>query len=76
MTGHLGYKKVLQKLSKRYYWPEMAKDMNQYIQACYQYQMKKPMQRINELHLIPPSRLFDRLRVDIVGPLSITLKSN
>ena len=56
---YLGYKKVLQKLSERYYWPGMAKDMNQYIAACYQCQMKKPMQKINELHPILPSRLFD-----------------
>ena len=58
-AGHLGYKKILQKLSERYYWPSMTKDVNQYIAACYQYQMKKPMQKINELHPIPPSRLFD-----------------
>ncbi len=42
-AGHLGYKKVLQKLSERYYWPGMAKDVNQYIAACYQCQMKKLM---------------------------------
>src|SRR6266542_7050444 len=29
-AGHLGYKKVLQKLSERYYWPGMIKDVNQY----------------------------------------------
>ena len=34
-AGHLGYKKVLQKLSERYYWSGMAKDMNQYIGTCY-----------------------------------------
>ncbi len=27
-VGYLGYKKVLQKLSERYYWPGMAKDVN------------------------------------------------
>ncbi len=75
-AGHLGYKKVSQKLSERYYWPSMAKDVNQYIAACYQCQMKKPMQRINELHPIPPSRLFNRWGVDVVGPLPITLKGN
>ncbi len=73
---HLRYKKVLQKLSERYYWPGMAKDINQYITACYQYQMKKSMQRINELHLILLSRLFDRWGVDVVGLLPITLKGN
>ena len=59
-AGYLDYKKVLQKLSERYYWPSMTKDVNQYIVAYYQCQIKKLMQKINELHLIPPSKLFDR----------------
>src|SRR6266498_2812333 len=73
---HLGYKKVLQKLLERYYWSGMAKDVKQYIAACYQCQMKKLMQKINELHPISPSRLFNRWGVDVVGPLLITLKGN
>src|SRR6266540_3341407 len=76
IAGHLGYNKVLQKLSERYYWPGMTKDVNQYIAACYQCQMKKPMQKINELHPILLSRLFDRWRVDVVGLLLITPKGN
>src|SRR6266540_7031065 len=38
--------------------------------------MKKLIQRINELHPIPLSRLFDRWGVDVVGPLLITPKGN
>jgi len=38
--------------------------------------MKKLMQKINELHPIPPSRLFDRWGVDVVGLLPIILKRN
>src|SRR6266540_6229194 len=75
-AGYLGYKKVLQKLSERYYWPSMAKNVNQYIAAYYQCQMKKPMQKINELHPIPLSRLFNRWGVDVIGPLLITPKGN
>ncbi len=73
---HLEYKKILQKLLKRYYWLRMAKDVDQYIQACYQCQMKKLMQRINKLHLISPSRLFNQWGVDVIRPLLITLKGN
>ena len=40
---HLEYKKVLQKLMERYYWSEMVKNVNQYIQVYYQYQIKKSM---------------------------------
>ncbi len=54
----------------------MAKDVNQYIVACYQCQMKKPIQKINELHPIPLSRFFNRWKVDVVGPLLITSKEN
>src|SRR6266498_762199 len=75
-AGHLGYRKVLQKLLERYYWPGMAKDVKQYIEACYQCQMKKPMQKINELYPISPSRLFNRWGVDVVGLLPITPKGN
>ncbi len=75
-AGHLGYKKVLQKLLERYYWLGIAKDVNQYIAVYYQCQIKKPMQKINELHLILPSRLFDRWEVDVVGLLPITPKGN
>ena len=34
------------------------------------------MQRINELQLILPSRLFDQWEVDVVRPLPITPKGN
>ncbi len=37
---HLRYKKVLQKLSERYYWPGMAKDVNQYIIVAVKYLSK------------------------------------
>ena len=30
IAGHLGYKKVLQKFTKWYYWLGIAKDVNQY----------------------------------------------
>ncbi len=54
----------------------MAKDVDRYIQAYYQCQMKKLMQRINELHLISLSRLFNRWGIDVVRLLPIIPKEN
>ena len=54
----------------------MVKNIDQYIQAYYQCQIKKPMQKINELHPISLSRLFDWWGVDVVRSLPITPKSN
>ncbi len=71
-TGHIFTKKMLEKLRPWYFWPNMTKNVKQYVQSCYQCQMKQPIQKINELYPIPPSRIFDRWGVDVVGPLSIT----
>ena len=58
--GHLSADKILRKLRSRYYWPEMTKDVKAYIQSCHQCQIKQPSVKINQLHPIPPSRLFNR----------------
>src|SRR6266508_3114202 len=75
-AGHVSAKKMLEKLRSRYFWPNMTKDVEQYVQSCYQCQMKQPIRKINELHPIPPSRIFDRWGVDVVGPLPITQQQN
>ena len=54
----------------------MTKDVKQYIQLCYQCQIKQPIQKINELHPIPPSRIFDQWGMDVVGPLPIMQQQN
>ncbi len=34
-SEYIGYKKILQKLMKKYYWSGIIKNMNHYIQAYY-----------------------------------------
>src|SRR6266540_5196667 len=75
-VGHISAKKMLEKLRPRYFWPNMTKDVEQYVQSYYQCQMKQPIQKINELHPISPSRIFDRWGVDVVGSLPIMQQQN
>ena len=42
-VGHISAKKMLEKLRPRYFWPNMTKDVEQYVQSYYQYQMKRPI---------------------------------
>ncbi len=60
IAGHISAKKMLKKLRSWYFWPSMTKDVGQYVQSCYQCQFKQLIQKVNELHLISPSRIFDR----------------
>ncbi len=59
MAEHISAKKMLPKLQERYYWPQMYIDVEKYVQACYECQMKRPPKRLNEFHPIPPSTLFN-----------------
>uniref|UniRef100_A0A914QUT5 RNA-directed DNA polymerase n=1 Tax=Panagrolaimus davidi TaxID=227884 RepID=A0A914QUT5_9BILA len=71
--GHLGQQKTLEKLKKRVYWPSMVTDIKEMIKSCEICQKSKvnpgnrnyePLQPIE-----PPTRPFDRVHVDICGPL-------
>lgn len=76
--GHLGVRKTLRKL-RSYWWPGMSNDVAQYVRTCDICQrFKQPKgPKIGKLHPIPVSKLFERLHIDIVGPVhSSTLRGN
>ena len=68
--GHLGIKKTRGKLSK-FYWPRMNADIEEYIKSCEMCQQNKNPKgpQYGLLQPIPVSGIFDRLHIDIVGPL-------
>ena len=71
-TGHLGHRKVLQMIKRRFVWPLLAKDVLEYCQSCVSCQKcskasvrKAPM--MERPILMEP---FEQVAVDIVGPIS------
>ena len=71
-TGHLGHRKVLQMIKRRFVWPLLAKDVLEYCQSCVSCQKcskasvrKAPM--MERPILMEP---FEQMAVDIVGPMS------
>lgn len=75
--GHLGVKKTRAKLIG-YYWPHMSRDIEKYVKSCPICQIHKPVRkpRYGFLHPIPICDIFERINVDIVGPLHITKRGN
>lgn len=75
--GHLGIKKVRFKLQP-YYWRGMSNDIERYIRSCLVCQQhKNPRKpRYGLLQPIKLSKVFERLHVDIVGPLKLTHNNN
>ncbi|XP_071548915.1 uncharacterized protein [Panulirus ornatus] len=79
-SGHLGIKKTYLKLLNDFYWPGMKKDIVSFINSCLTCQIVgKPNQSIPPypLQLIPvPSEPFQKIIIDIVGPLPKSKKGN
>ena len=71
LGGHLGYSKTLGVLRQRYFGERMPRDINMYIKTCaHCHTRKRAMPPTHSKLLpIPVSGPWDRLGMDIVGPL-------
>ena len=68
--GHFGISRVQNKLSGKYYWKDMIKDVRHYVKTCTTCQMKK-RSKFNKprrtLKPIPvPSRIFAQVGMDLI----------
>ena len=69
--GHLGINKTKEKISSRYYWPNIKEDVTSFIHTC------EKCQRVNkstlmkthiELHLISiPTKIFSQVGIDLMS---------
>ena len=79
-AGHLGINKTCDKLLNDFYWPGLKKDVTSFINSCHTCQvMGKPNTTIPKYPLQPikvPEEPFQKIIIDIVGPLPKTKKGN
>src|SRR6266542_4203057 len=75
-AGHAGVNKIFQMVQQCYYWPQMFEDIRNYIKTCDDCQRRGELQKNNIIHPIPAKAPFQRIGIDIVGPLTITRRGN
>ena len=77
-SGHLGLVKTLDKIRKRFYFPQMLKIVRKYIQACMDCQSrKKPVGKpYGNLQNIISTEPFEICFMDMFGPLVKSSKGN
>ena len=70
-VGHLGIKATRKQIIFSYIWPNMNKDITEWVRSCKDCQMSKVLRHnVSTLkHFPPPSGKFQSIHVDIVGPL-------
>src|SRR6266542_1775266 len=54
----------------------MRSDNREYAKTCIQYQQSGSMKQNNQKRMIPPTDIFERWGIDIVGPLLMTREGN
>lgn len=75
-AGHLGTDTMYYKIAERYYWDQMYRDIQEYVRTCTECQVRKKGTRKEPLHPIQIGRAFERIGIDLVGPLPITQQNN
>ena len=75
-AGHLGTDAMYYKISDRYYWDQMYRDIQEYVKTCEECQRRQKGHRKEPLHPIQIGRAFERVGIDLVGPLPITKQNN
>lgn len=79
LGGHLGAKKTLYNIKKRYFWVNMEVDVSHYVLCCLDCQAYKsknttPVNTMSDMpRMMSPGDCF---AIDIVGPLPKTYKNN
>ena len=70
LAGHFGAKRTFQKIAERYFWPDMQKQVYDFVKTCDTCRRRgPPPTRPEPLHPLPVSEPFDRVGIDMVGPL-------
>lgn len=78
MGGHLGIDKTFQRIQEHYWWLVMWQDTKKWISTCESCQARNdPKQRKGgKLEPIMVDKIWERVGMDLVGPLPKTLRGN
>ena len=76
LSGHFEIEATYNRARSRYYWPNLYKTIAEYIKSCDTCQRQGAPVQHEEMHPIPVGKPFDRVGIDIIGPLTVTTSGN
>ena len=76
--GHFAFEKTIEKLKSRFYWPGMKRDIELYCSKCQRCAARKAPSSTAKAKLMSMGAgfPFERIAMDIVGPLPKTERGN
>jgi Integrase zinc binding domain len=78
ISGHPGAKKMLKPLRKEFFWPAMVADVYDYVKVCHECTKENSTlrKRPKEITLFPAEQPLDFVAINILGPLTKTIKGH
>jgi transposase InsO family protein len=78
ISGHPGAKKIFKPLRKEFPWPTMVADVYDYVKVCHEYTKENSTLRnqSKEITLFPADQPLEFVAIDILGPLTKTIKGH
>ncbi|EFA04804.1 Retrovirus-related Pol polyprotein from transposon 412-like Protein [Tribolium castaneum] len=79
ISGHSGFHRTYRRIKENYHWQNMKKDIKKFIKNCQSCQINKTNRHPTKAPMeitTTSTRPFQRLGLDIVGPLPITENGN
>lgn len=70
--GHLGVRKTLARIKYSFYWPGMEADVKEHCNSCHGCQTRSCRRKRDRVPITPltrPERPFQKVNVDIIGPI-------
>lgn len=77
-SGHAGVRRMINNIKRKYYWPEMEKDVREFVSKCDKCQFSKHSRNTKEPMVITTtaSYAFEKVFLDLVGPLDKDIDNN
>lgn len=79
LAGHRGVKQTIKRIRKQFNWPTLKKDVQNYIKSgetCQKVKARNKTLRQPMIISTTSSKAFDRVYLDIVGPLPESVQNN
>lgn len=79
-AAHLGVKKTIARISERYYWPKMSRDIEKFVRSCIVCHMSKSKNGVKKQGLHGKYKFaehpYQMISMDFVGPLTRSTLQN
>ena len=75
-AGHIGVRKMTLAIKRKYWWPNMNKDIEKYVHSCLVCQQQRKQRKNNPIHGIVKTTPWQRVGIDFIGLLKESSKGN